>query len=53
MIPDTVEGAVILSIVDFILSFVFIWVIGLILKVFPRLNLLGEVDEEKLSSGGH
>lgn len=44
-IPDTVEGATVLSVIDFILSFVFIWAIGLILYLFPHLNRLGEVEE--------
>lgn len=46
-IPDTLEGATALSIIDFILSFVFIWGIGMILYLFPHLNRLGEIKEEK------
>jgi hypothetical protein len=46
-IPDTLEGATALSIIDFILSFVFIWGIGLVLYLFPHLNRLGEIKEEK------
>lgn len=44
-IPDTVEGATVLSIIDFILSFVFIGAIGMVLYLFPHLNRLGEVEE--------
>ena len=53
MIPDTVYGAVLLSIIDFFLSFVVIAGIGIILALFPYLNRLGAVDEKKLREGGH
>lgn len=43
MIPDTLEGALLLSAIDFVLSFVFISFIGVILHFFPLLNKLGEV----------
>lgn len=46
-IPDTVEGATVLSFIDFILSFVFIGGIGAVLYLFPHLNRLGEVKEDK------
>jgi hypothetical protein len=46
-IPDTVEGATVLSLIDFILSFVFIGGIGVVLYLFPHLNRLGEVKEDK------
>ncbi len=52
IIPDTVEGSVLLSVIDFILSFVIIWGIGLVLYIFPLLNKFGSIDEEKLK-GGH
>jgi hypothetical protein len=52
IIPDTVEGSILLSIIDFILSFFIIWGIGLVLYAFPLLNKLGSVDEDKLK-GGH
>ena len=44
MIPDTLEGALLLSAIDFVLSFVFI---SLILHFFPLLNKLGEVKERR------
>ena len=47
MIPDTLEGALLLSAIDFVLSFVFISFIGVILHFFPRLNKLGEVKERR------
>lgn len=53
MIPDSLEGAVLLSIIDFFLSFVVIIGIGIILSLFPYLNKLGEIDEKKLREGGH
>lgn len=53
MIPDTVYGAILLSIIDFFLSFVIIAGIGVALSLFPFLNRLGEIDEKKLREGGH
>lgn len=53
MIPDSLEGAVLLSIIDFFLSFVVITGIGVILSLFPYLNKLGEIDEKNLREGGH
>ena len=53
MIPDSVYGAILLSIIDFFLSFVVITGIGVVLALFPYLNRLGEVDEKKLREGGH
>lgn len=47
MIPDTLEGALLLSAIDFVLSFVFISFIGVILHFFPFLNKLGEVKERR------
>ena len=51
-VPDTIEGSILLSVIDFILSFVIIWGIGLVFYLFPMLNKLGEINEEKLK-GGH
>ena len=53
MIPDSVYGAILLSIIDFFLSFVMIAGIGFVLALFPYLNRLGEIDERKLREGGH
>ena len=53
MIPDSVYGAALLSIIDFFLSFVVISGIGFVLSLFPYLNRLGELDEKKLREGGH
>ncbi len=40
-VPDSLHGAVLLSIIDFFLSFVVISFIGLILAAFPLLNRAG------------
>ena len=42
LIPDTVYGAVLLSIIDFFLSFVVISFIGVVLALFPYLNRTGK-----------
>ncbi len=52
VVPDTLGGAIILSIVDFFLSIVIIWLISLVLYLFPRLNKLGKITDEELK-GGH
>ncbi len=46
-LPDSFTGAMILSVIDFFLSFVFISFIGVVLHFFPLLNRLGEVKERK------
>jgi hypothetical protein len=38
IIPDTLEGALILSLIDFLLSFIVISFIGIVLAGFPLLN---------------
>lgn len=50
-IPDTIQGAIILSVIDFILSFVIISGIGFVLALFPLLNRLGTVDDQALRKG--
>lgn len=50
-IPDTVYGAVLVSLIDFILSFVIITGIGAVLAVLPVVNKYWEMDEAKLKSG--
>ncbi|HNC51073.1 MAG TPA: hypothetical protein PLO14_02360 [Accumulibacter sp.] len=42
IIPDTLEGALILSLIDFFLSFVVISFIGVVLAGFPLLNRIGD-----------
>ena len=51
-VPDTLEGALILSIVDFFLSIVIIYGISLVLYIFPHINKLGKLTDEELK-GGH
>lgn len=47
MLTDTMTSAVVLSVVDFCMSFVFISFIGIILSFFPLINKAGEMKEEK------
>lgn len=51
-VPDSMEGAIMLSIIDFFLSIVIIWGISLVLYLFPYLNKLGKISDEDLR-GGH
>ncbi len=51
MIPDTLNGAVLLSLIDFFLSFIIIGGIGLLLAAFPILNRFGAISDESLKSG--
>jgi hypothetical protein len=41
IVPDTLQGALILSLIDFFLSFVVISFIGVVLAGFPLLNRVG------------
>ena len=47
-VPDTVGGAITLSLVDFFLSIVIIWGISLVLYLLPYVNKLGKVTNESL-----
>jgi hypothetical protein len=49
-LPDTLQGAIILSVIDFFLSFVIIAGIGVVLALLPQINRLvrREVDEDEL-----
>jgi len=40
IVPDTLQGALILSVIDFFLSFIIISGIGFVLALFPLLNRL-------------
>ena len=53
MIPDTIQGAILLSLIDFVLSLVMITAIGLVLWALPLLNRLGKVDEQALRKTRH
>lgn len=50
-IPDSVSGAVIISIIDFLLSFLIISGIGVVLAVLPLVNRRWKLDESKLREG--
>jgi hypothetical protein len=50
-IPDNIEGAVLISIIDFILSFVIISGIGVVLAILPVVNRYWTIDEKDLKSG--
>jgi hypothetical protein len=43
IVPDTLQGALIVSVIDFFLSFLIISGIGVILSLFPVLNRLATV----------
>ena len=51
MIPDTLNGALLLSLIDFFLSFVIIGGIGVLLALFPILNRFGKITDESLKAG--
>ncbi|SFN67468.1 hypothetical protein SAMN05660284_02034 [Formivibrio citricus] len=46
IIPDTLAGALILSIIDFFLSFVIIAGIGVVLAFFPLLNRFASAEDK-------
>ncbi len=46
MIPDSLQGALILSVIDFFLSFIIIAGIGVVLAFFPVLNRAGTARQE-------
>ena len=48
LIPDTLQGAIMLSVIDFVLSFVIIGGIGLVLAVFPALQRAGAMTDKDL-----
>lgn len=48
LVPDTLDGAILLSVIDFFLSFVVIGGIGVLLAAFPALNRLAAGPEKDL-----
>jgi len=42
LVPDTLEGAFLLSVIDFFLSFVVIAAIGFVLAAFPWLDRMAK-----------
>lgn len=53
VVPDTLTGALLLSVIDFFLSMVMISGIGVVLALFPLLNRIGKIDERALRKGHH
>jgi len=53
MIPDTVQGALILSAIDFFLSFVIISGIGVVLSLFPLLNRVSKTRVTPMPEHAH
>jgi len=53
IMPDTLQGALWLSAIDFVLSLAMITGIGVVLALFPLLNRLGKIDDASLRGGGH
>jgi hypothetical protein len=51
--PDTVYGAVLISVIDFFLSMAIITGIGVVLALFPLLNRLGRIDDSTLRNSQH
>lgn len=49
-IPDTLEGAIIISLIDFVLSFVIISGIGVALALLPIVNRYWKLDDKDLKS---
>jgi hypothetical protein len=45
IIPDTIQGALVLSLIDFVASFIIISGIGAVLALFPLLNRIGRHQE--------
>ena len=43
LVPDTLQGALLLSVIDFFLSFVVIAAIGFVLAAFPWLDRIAKL----------
>ena len=50
-IPDTLQGAILISIIDFVLSFVIISGIGVVLATLPLVNRYWVIDDKQLKDG--
>jgi hypothetical protein len=55
IVPDTLQGALIVSVIDFFLSFVIISGIGVVLALFPLLNRLAQfrIGAQPAAATGH
>lgn len=50
IVPDTLQGALIVSVIDFFLSFLIISGIGVVLSLFPLLNRAARMFESRPAS---
>jgi hypothetical protein len=50
-IPDNIHGAILISVLDFFLSFVIISGIGVVLAILPVVNRFWAIDDKDLKSG--
>lgn len=48
IVPDTLQGAIVLSVIDFALSIVMIAGIGVVLALLPLLNRIVRLDDDNL-----
>ncbi|CAH2600776.1 conserved protein of unknown function [Rhodovastum atsumiense] len=48
IVPDSLQGAIILSVIDFFLSIVMIGGIGVVLALLPLLNRVVRLDDDSL-----
>ncbi len=48
IVPDTLQGAIVLSVIDFLLSLIMIGGIGVVLALLPLLNRIGRLDDDTL-----
>lgn len=53
IVPDSLYGACLLSLIDFFLSIVMITGIGFVLAAFPLMNRLGKLDDETIRKTSH
>jgi hypothetical protein len=53
IIPDSLHGAIMLSLIDFFLSMVVISFIGVVLALFPLLNKVAHLDDETIRKTTH
>jgi Na+-transporting methylmalonyl-CoA/oxaloacetate decarboxylase gamma subunit len=53
IVPDTLQGALIVSVIDFFLSFLIISGIGVVLSFFPLLNRVAQFIERPAHAPSH
>jgi hypothetical protein len=52
-IPDSLGGAILISIIDFLLSFLIISGIGVVLALLPLVNRRWKLDEARMRDSRH